>query len=175
MPTPVGHVLGALSVHLVTAEGEAARLDRARALAVIAAAVAPDLDLLFKLVDGRNHHNNETHSIGAAAIAGLCAWAWARWRARVDAGRFGLAVAAGWFSHVVLDYVNKDTNPPIGIMALWPFSDAHYKLPWPLLRDVWRHFSLEATIHNLITVAWEVAVLLPILLITARLTLRRGH
>lgn len=175
MPTPVGHALLGLTVHLGAAEGEAARLDRARALAVVAAALAPDLDILFQFVDGRNHHNNETHSIGAAVVAGLLALLWARTRGRADAGRFGLAIGGGWFSHVVLDYLNKDTNPPIGIMALWPFSDAHYKFPWPPLRDVWRHFSFEATVHNLITTAWEIALLLPLLLFVAHRTLRRGH
>ena len=35
---------------------------------MVGAALAPDLDLLFQFVDGRNHHSAETHGIGFALL-----------------------------------------------------------------------------------------------------------
>ena len=77
---------------------------------------------------------------------------------------FALALAAslGWASHTLLDYLNRDTSPPIGLMALWPWSDAHYKFPWPLFMDIGRTLDLTTVRHNLVAVAWEALLLLPL-------------
>jgi len=71
MPSPIGHAIAGLVVHTLTARDEAERGSVLRASLMTAAALAPDLDLLFRFVDGRNHHQAETHSIGAVALAGL--------------------------------------------------------------------------------------------------------
>ena len=77
-----------------------------------------------------------------------------------------LAAAAGgaWLSHVLLDYSNLDTNPPIGIMALWPFDGGFYKLPWPVFLDIGRTLNWATVRHNAVAAAWEIAVLTPLLL-----------
>src|SRR5688572_31989483 len=119
MPSPLGHGLVGLAVHAVTARDARELWNVRRALFVSGAAMAPDLDLLFKFVDGRNHHQAETHSIGAAILAGVFAIAIAKlagWRTPLV---LGAVVAASWLTHPLLDYLGNDTHPPIGLMLLW--------------------------------------------------------
>ena len=88
---------------------------------------APDLDLLV------GAHSTYTHSLGAVvltAIAALCGRAGAR---------LAVACAAAVASHVLLDWLGSDTTPPLGIMALWPFTREFYQSPsscsWPSRAD----------------------------------------
>ena len=140
----------------------------------VGAAVAPDLDLLLRFVDGRNHHQAESHSVGCAAIASLLAWglAWV-WRLP-HPGRWALAAGLGWSSHIALDYLGRDTHPPIGLMALWPLSSAHFKFPWPLFMDIGRTLDTKTLGHNTLAVAWEVLALAPLLVLSWRLRSRRS-
>ncbi|MFI5184946.1 MAG: metal-dependent hydrolase, partial [Vicinamibacteria bacterium] len=129
---------------------------------VVGAALAPDLDLLLRFADGRNHHDCETHSIGfalAAALAALVLARAARWTRPLA---LGLAVGCGWLSHLVLDYLNVDTSPPIGIMAFWPLSHRFYKCPWPLFLDIGRTLTWATVRHDALAAAWEAAVLTPL-------------
>jgi membrane-bound metal-dependent hydrolase YbcI (DUF457 family) len=129
----------------------------------VGASVAPDADLLLRFVDGRNHHQGPMHSLGFAALAAL---------AGALAGRFAaspspaLALRAGlsWASHVALDWLGKDTHPPIGLMALWPVSHAWWKSAWTPFLDVGRALDAATLTHDMIAAAWEVTVLLPILI-----------
>ena len=106
MPSPVGHALGGLIVGKVLAPS-------ALVLGAVAG-VAPDFDFLW----GR--HNQETHSLTAAVVAGLAVFLWKK-----DA-RLAMAVTAAWASHVLFDWLGSDTTPPLGVMALWPFSSEYY-------------------------------------------------
>mgnify|MGYP003296406768 CR=1 FL=1 len=65
-------------------------------------------------------------------------------------------------AHLLLDLLNVDTHPPIGLMALWPLSSDYYKFPWPLFLDVGRTLSWSTALHDLVAVAWETALLLPL-------------
>jgi membrane-bound metal-dependent hydrolase YbcI (DUF457 family) len=132
MPSPLGHALGGLIVGLAILPdtgGRAERLPSApmpgmvaarpevwQVLAVVGAAVAPDLDFLW----GR--HNMETHSLGAALMAGGLALALTKGRL----ARLALAVTLAWASHVLLDWLGSDNVAPLGVMALWPFSTTFY-------------------------------------------------
>jgi membrane-bound metal-dependent hydrolase YbcI (DUF457 family) len=131
--------------------------------------LAPDLDLLLRFVDGRNHHQAESHSVGCAALAGLAVWAlgWLRGWARPAVP--GLLAFGGWLSHVVLDYFGRDTHPPIGILALWPLSRGYYKCPVPLFMDIGRTLTWEAVFHNGLAVVWEMVLLGPVILLLWRL------
>ena len=42
-------------------------------------------------------------------------------------GRLAIGGAFAFASHVLLDWLGSDASPPIGIMALWPFSSAYYE------------------------------------------------
>jgi membrane-bound metal-dependent hydrolase YbcI (DUF457 family) len=172
MPSPVGHALAGLTVHVLSARDGAERKSLGRAALLVAAATAPDLDLLFRFVDGRNHHQAETHSIGAAALAALVVWVVARLRRRPRPAALGLAAGGAWLSHVLLDYVGQDTHPPIGILALWPFESGFHKHPWILFLDIGRTLDWATVRHDALAVAWEILLLAPVLLASWRLRAR---
>ena len=134
--------------------------------------MAPDLDLLLRLVDGRNHHQAESHSVGCALLAGLVVFVLARIRAWPRPAELGLLALGGWLSHVALDYLGRDTHPPIGIMALWPFSGGYFKFPWPVFLDIGRTLTWETVFHDALAVAWEVMLLAPVVLLVWRLRAR---
>jgi hypothetical protein len=173
MPSPLAHGLVGLTVHVLASRDRRELRDRWRLGVTVGAALVPDLDLAFRLVDGRNHHNFAFHSIGFALLAGASGAAvfrLLRWRRALA---LGAVVALAWTSHLVLDYLNVDTNPPIGLMALWPFSSAFFKSPLPLFMDIGRTLTWTTVRHNLVAGAWECVVLVPLLLGAWRIRGRR--
>jgi len=173
MPSPIGHGIAGLIVHVWSARDEAERWSRSRAALLVGVALAPDLDLLLRFVDGRNHHQAESHSIGCAFAAGLVAALLARRAGDERPGRLGLLVGVAWLSHVVLDYFGNDTNPPIGLMALWPFSDGYFKFPWPFFLDIGRRLDWSTVTNNARAALWELLILVPVLAAAWRLRSRR--
>ena len=135
MPSPLGHGLAGLAAGwAVAAPAEGRRPLITQAALFMALGAAPDLDLLV----GR--HRYETHSIGAAVIAGAVA-ALMRWPVAATRARIFWAACAAWATHPLLDMLAPDHWPPIGVMAFWPFSRNFYitGLEWflPIARD-WR-------------------------------------
>lgn len=158
MPTPVGHALAGIAV--AGAFRDASRRMPVSHLAILAVcAAAPDLDLVLRLIDGVNHHRGPSHSFAAAALVAVGTMFLRRLGLNLPAPA---SMGAAWASHVVLDYLGLDTSPPVGEMALWPFSDAFYASPVSLFYDIPRSFSAGAIRHNLIAVAMEVGMLGPI-------------
>ena len=130
-------------------------------LLVVAAAVAPDIDFLF----GR--HNRETHSLAAAVVAGVVMYVWKR------NPRVALAVTLAWVSHVLFDWLGSDTTPPLGVMALWPFSSEYYFSNAFFFEAISRRYWLDNFItHNLWAVTSEILILGPVLLIVTLLRSR---
>jgi membrane-bound metal-dependent hydrolase YbcI (DUF457 family) len=173
LPSPAGHFLFGLTVHVLTAPADQVA-SRPRAVVAVAAAVLPDADLLLRFLDGRNHHQAESHSIGCALAAGLLVALGAfLMRARSPVS-LGLAAFAGWLSHVVLDYFGRDTHPPIGLLALWPLSARYFKSPIPFFLDIGRTLEWRTVWNDLIAVGWEMAVLCPVLVAAWRLRARQG-
>lgn len=166
MPTPVAHFLGGMAMHLAAAPRDEIAW-RTRAAVTVAAALAPDVDFLFKAL-GLAVHQGRSHSVGAAVIAGVVVAATARVTGARRPGVLGLAAALGWLSHVALDLLNVDTHPPVGLMALWPFSAGYYKFPLPLFLDVGRSATWRTVWHNALAVAWESAVLCPLVVVAWR-------
>jgi inner membrane protein len=121
-------------------------------LGTVAAAVAPDLDFAW----GR--HNMETHSLPVAVLAGLVVFAFKR------NARLAVAVTLAWASHVLFDWLGSDTTPPLGVMALWPFSSEYYFSNAFFFEAISRRYWLDNFIsHNLWAVAKELMLLGPIL------------
>jgi membrane-bound metal-dependent hydrolase YbcI (DUF457 family) len=173
MPSPLGHAIAGLTVHVLTGSAGDQRTSWRRAIVVTGAALAPDLDLAFRFVDGRNHHGHETHSLGMALLAAVAAFGLATVLRSRGPLVLALAVGLAWSSHVLLDYLNVDTHPPIGILALWPLSAAYFKFPWPIFLDVGRTLDLGTIRHNALAAAWECTILLPMLTWAWRLRARR--
>ncbi len=107
-------------------------------------------------------------------LAGCAVFLLARlWGAAAPATRLAVAVGMGWLSHVLLDWLGSDARLPLGIMALWPFSDVYYAAPFPIFMDVGREISWRTFRHNLVAMAWEWVLLVPMLL--AARHIRRGE
>src|SRR5436309_10269516 len=135
--------------------------------------MAPDLDFGWRLLDGINHHQAQGHSLGIGMVVAALVAAVAAIRRLPHALGLGLAALLGWCSHLLLDVFNVDTSPPIGLMALWPFSTAYFKSPWPVFLDIGRTLNWRTVRHDAIAVAWELAVLCPLLVAVWRARNRR--
>ena len=99
--------------------------------------MAADLDFLI----GR--HSYQTHSVGAVVVVLAAVLAWTR--------RPRLAVAGGvaYASHILLDWLGSDTTPPIGIMALFPFTTDFYQSELFVFDAISRRVWLWSTwVHN---------------------------
>ena len=180
MPSPIGHALAGISVGLAmaplfrpglatiplpwragTSRPGAATFDpRARKIMTpessvlvlcAIASVAPDLDLLF------GTHSTYTHSIGAVALVFLVTLAATSWRVAA-------AVALAWGSHLLLDWLGNDTRAPLGIMALWPFTNEHYQSSLHLFNAISRRYWMpeQFILGNLKAAFREIAILAPV-------------
>ena len=155
MPSPVGHALGGLAVGFLLTSRAHWRL---LAACAVAAALA-DADFLLPM-----RHRGPSHSVGAAALAGLATYAWFKFaRPRGDAGRVALAIALAYGTHVLFDWLGADSSAPRGLMALWPFSSAFYISDLDLFHSVDRRYWLDGFWRrNTMAVSREVAILAPL-------------
>jgi membrane-bound metal-dependent hydrolase YbcI (DUF457 family) len=155
MPTPLGHAIGGLVA--ATAFRTPPRVAAVCALV----AMTPDADLLV------GSHRTYTHSIGAVAVVGIIAWLFVRRRGPDSPLGMSLAVAAAYGTHLLLDWLGKDSSSPAGLTALWPFSSRFYISGLDLFREVSRrHWNVDEFVwSNLVTVGWELVLLGPILLL----------
>jgi membrane-bound metal-dependent hydrolase YbcI (DUF457 family) len=161
MPTPAAHALGGLAAaFLVDSIRRRPVLTPALLTASAVAAMAPDLDLLA------GSHRTYTHSLGAVFLVGIASWLITRGRVP-SAVRAALIVMAAYGSHLVLDWMGKDTSSPPGFTALWPFSANYYVSGLDLFGEVSRRYWLprEFILWNLQALAWELAVLTPLLIV----------
>lgn len=175
MPSPLGHGLAGMAVHALTAKDASERRDPWRLGLLVGVAAIPDVDLLFKYIDGRPHHQGMTHSVGFALLAGFLAWAVARFTRKIRPLRAGFAVAAAYASHIALDYFSRDTHPPIGLRLLWPFRDGFYKSPYTIFMDIGRELDWTTVVNNARAGLWEVVLLAPITWLAWRVTRRRSE
>ena len=153
MPSPIGHALGGIAAGWDT--GRRQNLHAACILAAVA--IAPDLDLFF------GAHRAISHSLGAAVAAGLVALIATR------SPRWALAITLAWSSHVLLDWLSNDTRPPIGVMALWPFTDRYYKAAIEIFPPVSRRYwEARFWMYNFRAVIVEVAILAPVTFLVTR-------
>ncbi len=158
MPSPVGHALGGAIVSLAMAPwglgAWGVGIGRTAFTLVVLAAVVPDIDFAW------GGHNRETHSIGAAVIAGAVVYAWKR------SPRLAIAVTLSWASHVLFDWLGSDDTPPLGVMALWPLNSNFYFANAFVFEAISRRYWLDNFItHNAWAVIKEIVILGPIAVI----------
>ena len=101
--------------------------------------------------------------MGAVAVAAVAGGATARalgTRAFASGLACGLAVA----SHVLLDWLGRDSNTPRGVMALWPVSSAYFYSGIDLFAEVSRRYWKpdEFIFKNAASVAREILILGPV-------------
>lgn len=177
MPSPVGHVIaGVAAGWLVAGSPRVTGIAPFKvpgtfvreAMVFGALAALPDIDLLV------GAHSGPTHSLGVALVVGILAGLAQRIRLRrpgtVGPSPLVLAVAcsAAYASHALLDWLGTDTSPPIGIMALWPFSAAHYESNLHVFMAVSRRYyhGWVFVRHNALALVRELVILVPILMVT---------
>jgi membrane-bound metal-dependent hydrolase YbcI (DUF457 family) len=161
MPTPLTHALGGLAAaFLVDSVWRRPVLTPALLAASAAAAMAPDLDLLT------GSHRTYTHSLGAIFIVGIVSWLVVQRRVP-SASRAAAIVMAAYGSHLLLDWMGKDTSMPPGFTALWPFSNDYFVSGWNVFGEVSRRYWLprEFVLWNLQALAWEMIVIGPVVVV----------
>ena len=161
MPSPIGHALAGAAiawscgVSQPKSTGTFTSWKLPVACAVFAA--LPDVDLLYMPT-----HRTATHSVAVAILftivaAGVTGWVkpireWCRTTFGESPAVFiGLACGLAWSSHILLDWLGADANPPYGVQAFWPFSDSWFfsglnVFPGTERRDP---LSMRATLINL--------------------------
>lgn len=171
MPSPIGHTLAGLAVGWLAdprpaAPGQPSTTWRTRLRASLtpfvlwcaAIAALPDADLLIP-----HFHRTATHSVTAtvliliiaAAVTGKVTWS-TRWR-------FALALAAAHATHLLLDWLGTDRNPPAGLQMLWPFDGAFYISNWDVFPPVARgRISSHMIAINANAALWEIALMGPV-------------
>ena len=172
MPSPIGHALAGLATGwLIRGNRFNDRNGRREALLFAGLGTLADFDLLFGM------HSGPTHGIGAAVLAG--AFAWLPSMATTARARMVLVVACvlAYASHTVLDWLGSDTSPPIGIMALWPFSREYYESSLHVFMAVSRRIWQPERfwMQNLIALARELLILVPPLVVIGWLRRARKH
>jgi inner membrane protein len=191
MPSPLGHALAGLAAawgsDLVpgrreprTALSNASFFRRAGGwltLACVGLAMLPDLDLATPA------HRSFSHSIGAVILvtiiaAAVTGWVTRRTGYRTSSGLSIARVAAmcglAYATHVLLDWLAVDTRAPFGLQALWPFSKEYYLSGANLFpRTERRAFLSTSTFRtNLIAFVWELAFMLPIVVLLWRVRVK---
>jgi len=167
MPSPLGHALAGLA----TAWGaDAVNGTRRRAprrsvdsltVACVVLAAIPDVDLLF------HAHRSFTHSVTAVALVLIISAAVTGQVTSERRWRVSGTCAAAYATHLLLDWLATDTYFPYGIQALWPFSREWFISGWNLFPQTerLRLFSRSTIETNLIAMAWEAAMLAPIVVV----------
>jgi inner membrane protein len=133
--------------------------------------MAPDLDLLVGAHSGPSHGIGAALAVGAVAFLALAAAG----KGLAYRARMAAAITAAYASHILLDWLGTDTSAPIGIMALWPFSHAYYESPAHVFMAISRRYWLpEFWTWNLVALARELVILVPLLALAVWIARRRG-
>lgn len=89
------------------------RIQAWTAAALLAAAADGDIVLGILLGKGGTYHGTFTHSLTAAAIVAMAAWA-------LGGARWAVIAGAGYASHLLVDLL--DGSGPTNLMLGWPFT-----------------------------------------------------
>jgi inner membrane protein len=166
MPSPVGHTIAGLCGYTLIARDIAPRYRRVFLFVSIAIANLPDIDILPGVFAGNlgRFHRQGTHSLVASLAIGLFVglavkrWKWSSFR-------WGSWAFALYLSHILLDMLVGASR---GVQFFWPFSAHYFILPISIFRSFSYSASAVGTIqnlfslNNLLTVFWEMMLLLPI-------------
>ncbi|MEO5822572.1 MAG: metal-dependent hydrolase [Vicinamibacteraceae bacterium] len=164
MPSPVGHALGGFAIGWLAARSSRLPRPLLAAAAFASLGMVPDVDVL---VEGS--HRLYTHSVAAMGLVGaLAAVALGAFSGLTSGERRTLAIAAAaaYGSHLLLDWLGDDRSVPIGIRALWPFTDAYFQSAFRWFPPVERRYWLPGFwTANLRAIGWEMLVLSPLVLL----------
>jgi membrane-bound metal-dependent hydrolase YbcI (DUF457 family) len=174
VPSPIGHALAGAAIAwsfrgASSTSGSTGTFTNWRLPVVCAVCAAlPDIDLLYMPT-----HRTATHSVPVAVLITILAVAvtgwvnpirdWASRRFGVGTQTFvvGLACGLAWSSHILLDWLGADANPPYGVQAFWPFSDTWFYSGVDVFPGTQRRnpLSASAMLINLQAAIWETALM----------------
>jgi membrane-bound metal-dependent hydrolase YbcI (DUF457 family) len=88
-----------------------------------------------------------------------------------------VTIAVAYFTHIVLDWLGKDSSTPPGMMALWPISAKFYLSGLDLFPEISRRYwrPSEFIVGNLQSLAWEIAILAPVAAAAWLFRIRTGN
>lgn len=169
MTTPAGHTLFAFIAYLL-----APHKGRKESLflfgVLLFAAMLPDFDY-FPVLWGdftlaNLNHQGFSHSILFALLAAIALAYVAGWLRCGKSMQLLPFILTASLSHLLLDYLTFDGRDPIGIMLLWPFSDARFNSPVSIFGGIIKgSFSDVVSLHNVGVVLQEILVLGPVALV----------
>ena len=151
MPSPIGHALAGAAIAWSFRGTRGASVGWRLPVACAACAALPDIDLLYMPT-----HRTATHSVPVAVLLTIVAIAvtgwvnpfreWSARRFGISTQTFviGLACGLAWSSHILLDWLGADANPPYGVQAFWPFSDTWFYSGLDLFPGTQRRNPLSA-------------------------------
>jgi inner membrane protein len=164
--SPVAHSLTAIVVYTIVHRRLPSWRDGVIWLYVVAANL-PDFDFLPGLLigDPERFHRGASHSLAFALVCGLAAYAFTRWREKPNAVGSSVLATTLVGSHVLIDWLTRDSSAPVGIPALWPLTSTHYSAPLHLFLNVERGNldTLATWLHNLAGAGLEALALLPLI------------
>ncbi len=174
MASPLAHGLIGYAIFAVADRPGDAAAKRRLGLCV-GLAIGPDLDFLPGALLGQPnlYHQQFTHSLAAALLAGLAAALWCS-RGTERWWRDGVAFTVAYASHLALDLCGPDVVAPHGLPLFAPFSQAHYLSTVQLLLGVRRPPAVEPGLlawmgglmswYNLAALGREVVLFAPVAL-----------
>jgi inner membrane protein len=166
MPSPIGHGLIGMSTAWTLRASAGPRL----VLACAMLGMLPDIDVLF------GAHRGKTHSLGAVLLVTAGAATFAAKRG-LPIARIAIACGAAYASHLLLDWLGRDSSAPYGIQAFWPLSSRYYvsgaDLFWEISRRYWR--LDEFLFGNLTSIGWELVLVAPVVALAWWWGTRRSH
>lgn len=164
MPSPVGHTLFGLTIYVLWCKNLRKWLNEWYIILwIIFCANLPDIDFFIgvALGDMNRFHQVYTHTLGFALVAGLIVYAVKK------NYRISLLTFIAVYTHVILDSLNHDTRPPIGVMLFWPFSNKHfnpmqifYAVPHLRIYDIFSSFFMKAVMHEVLLLFVPLLVLI---------------
>ena len=166
MPSPLGHALAGLAVGWLAEPTPPRAGSRIRdtlspvVLWCAALSVLPDADLLV-----HNWHRTGTHSVTATALVFIVAMGVTGKVTTRSVWRLALVLAAAHGTHLLLDWLAMDPNPPSGIQLFWPFTGRFYISGLDIFPGTERRLLMPgALLLNARSAAWEVLLVGPIAL-----------
>ena len=175
MPTPIAH---SLMGYVFFADRYKAnwKLNRYDSLTFIVVANLADIDYVpgFLMGNPNKFHHGMTHSFTFAVLMGIVFGLFYYFKKHGDFLKYFSIFSLTYVSHLVLDFIGKDTKYPYGEQLFWPFSKIYALSPIAIFSDVYKASSSDVFFqslfnwHNIQTAIMEVVILLPIVLLIAK-------
>ena len=162
MPSPLGHALAGLTVGWLAESKPPSTSSVRDALSPLvlwctAFAVLPDADLLV------DWHRSGTHSLTATVLIFIVAMVVTGKVTRRPAWRLAMALAAAQGTHLLLDWLAMDLNPPSGFQLFWPFDHEFYVSGLDIFPGTDRRLMMpRALMLNARSAMWEVLIMGPL-------------